>query len=49
MLTGTGLGTSATPAARLAAGRINHVCALDYQFDVASTGRTLNVLHVVDE
>jgi len=30
------LGTSATPAGRLSAGRISHVWALDYQFDVTS-------------
>ena len=29
--------------------RPDHVWALDYQFDVTSTGRTIKVLHVVDE
>jgi putative transposase len=43
------LGASATPAARLTAQRINHVWALDYQFDVTAAGRTLKILHVVDE
>jgi transposase InsO family protein len=43
------LGTSATPAARLRAERPDHVWALDYQFDVTSAGRTLKILHVVDE
>jgi len=43
------LGTSATPAGRLSARRISHVWALDYQFDVTSTGRILKFLHVVDE
>jgi putative transposase len=43
------LGTSATPASRLSAERINQVWALDYQFDVTSAGRTLKILHVVDE
>jgi putative transposase len=43
------LGASDTPADRLSAERINHVWALDYQFDVTSTGRTIKILHVVDE
>ena len=43
------LGTSATPADRLSAQRINHVWALDYQSGVTSTGRILKFLHVVDE
>jgi transposase InsO family protein len=43
------LGTSATPASRLTAEQINQVWALDYQFDVTSTGRTIKILHVVDE
>jgi len=25
------------------------VCALDYQFDITATGRTLKLLHVIDE
>jgi putative transposase len=43
------LGVSTTAAARLRAERIDHVWALDYQFDVTAAGRTLKVLHVVDE
>jgi putative transposase len=43
------LGTSATPAGRLRAERVNQVWALDYQFDVTAAGRTLKLLHVVDE
>jgi transposase InsO family protein len=43
------LGVSTTPADRLQAERPDHVWALDYQFDVTSTGRTLKILHVVDE
>jgi putative transposase len=43
------LGTSTTPADRLAATHPNHVWALDYQFDVTSKGKTLKILHVVDE
>jgi putative transposase len=43
------LGTSTTPAARLHAQRPDHVWALDYQFDGTSTGRTIKLLHVVDE
>ena len=43
------LGVSTTPADRLHAGRPDHVWALDYQFDVTSTGRILKILHVVDE
>jgi putative transposase len=43
------LGVSSTPADRLMAERPDHVWALDYQFDVTSTGRTLKILHVVDE
>ena len=42
-------GISTTPADRLHAERPDHVWALDYQFDVTSTGRTVKVLHVVDE
>lgn len=42
-------GESATPAGGLAAGRPDHVWALDYQFDVTATGRTIKILHVVDE
>lgn len=43
------LGDSAVPAARLSATHPDHVWALDYQFDVTSAGRTLKILHVVDE
>ncbi len=43
------LGTSTTPADRLAAASPDHVWALDYQFDVTATGRTIKILHVVDE
>jgi len=43
------LGVSSTPADRLHAERPDHVWALDYQFDVTSTGRTIKILHVVDE
>lgn len=43
------LGISTTPADRLSASHPNHVWALDYQFDVTSSGRTLKILHVTDE
>jgi hypothetical protein len=43
------LGTSTTPAARLAAEHPNHVWALDYQFDQTTDGRTLKLLNIVDE
>lgn len=43
------LGDSTTPADRLRAEHPNHVWALDYQFDVTATGRTIKILHVVDE
>ena len=43
------LGDSTTPADRLRAGRPDHVWALDYQFDVTTSGRTIKILHVVDE
>ena len=43
------LGISTTPADRLSSTHPNHVWALDYQFDVTSTGRTLKLLHVTDE
>ena len=42
-------GISTTPADRLHAERPDHVWALDYQFDVTSAGRTIKILHVVDE
>jgi putative transposase len=43
------LGISTMPADRLHAAGPDHVWALDYQFDVTSKGRTLKILHVVDE
>ena len=43
------MGISTTPADRLSATHPNHVWALDYQFDVTSRGRTIKILHVVDE
>jgi putative transposase len=43
------LGTSTTPAARLAAQHPDHVWALDYQFDQTLDGRILKLLNVVDE
>lgn len=43
------VGTSTTPADRLAATYPDHVWALDYQFDVTATGRVIKILHVVDE
>jgi putative transposase len=43
------LGTSTTPADRLAAEHPDHVWALDYQFDQTEDGRRLKLLNVVDE
>jgi len=43
------VGVSTTPADRLEAAYPNHVWALDYQFDVTSTGKTLKILHITDE
>ncbi len=43
------LGESTTPCGRLRAAHPDHVWALDYQFDVTATGRTIKLLHVVDE
>jgi putative transposase len=43
------LGDSTVPAKRLRAERANHVWALDFQFDTTTDGRTLKLLHVVDE
>ena len=43
------LGTSTSPADRLAAEHPNHVWALDYQFDQTEDGRRLKLLNVVDE
>jgi putative transposase len=43
------LGESTVPAKRLRAERPNHVWALDFQFDTTVDGRTLKLLHVVDE
>jgi transposase InsO family protein len=43
------LGDSTVPARRLRAERPDHVWALDFQFDTTTDGRTLKLLHVVDE
>lgn len=43
------IGLSDTPAARLRATAPNKVWALDFQFDVTSMGRTIKILHVIDE
>ena len=43
------LGESTVPAKRLRAERPNHVWALDFQFDTTVDGRTMKLLHVVDE
>ena len=43
------LGDSTVPAKRLRAERPNHVWAMDFQFDTTTDGRTLKLLHVVDE
>jgi putative transposase len=43
------LGISTTPADRLTASYPDHVWALDYQFDVTATGRTIKILHITDE
>ena len=43
------IGESSTAADRLLAQRPDHVWALDYQFDVTTGGRTLKILHVLDE
>lgn len=43
------LGDSTVPADRLRAEHPDHVWALDYQFDVTTAGRTIKILHVVDE
>ena len=43
------LGISTTAADRLVATHPDHVWALDYQFDVTTTGRTIKILHVTDE
>lgn len=43
------LGESTVPAERLRAERPNHVWPLDFQFDTTVDGRTLKLLHVVDE
>jgi putative transposase len=43
------VGTSTTPADRLAAQHPDHVWALDYQFDQTTDGRILKLLNVVDE
>lgn len=43
------LGSSTVPATRLRAERPDHVWALDFQFDQTADGKTLKLLHVVDE
>ena len=43
------LGGSTIPVVRLRAERANHVWAIDFQFDTTVDGRTLKLLHVVDE
>jgi len=43
------VGESTTPTDRLRADYPDHVWALDYQFDVTTSGRILKILHVVDE
>jgi putative transposase len=43
------IGNSTTPATRLAATHPDHVWAIDYQFDVTATGKTIKILHVTDE
>ncbi len=43
------LGDSTVSAERLRAEALDHVCALDYQFDQTADGRILKLLHVVDE
>jgi putative transposase len=43
------IGVGDTPADRLQADQPDHVWALDFQFDVTATGRTIKILHVVDE
>lgn len=43
------LGESTVPGKRLRAERPNHVWALDFQFDTTSDGRTIKLLHIVDE
>jgi putative transposase len=43
------LGDSTVPAKRLRAEHPNHVWALDFQFDTTVDGRTLKLLHIVDE
>ena len=43
------LGDSTVAALRLRAERPNHVWALDFQFDTTVDGRTLKLLHVIDE
>ena len=43
------LGTSTTACERLQASWPDHVWTLDFQFDVTTTGRTIKILHVVDE
>jgi putative transposase len=43
------LGQSTVPASRLSARHVDHVWALDFQFDQTADGRILKLLNVVDE
>ena len=43
------VGSSTVPAVRLRSQRPDHVWALDFQFDTTVDGRTVKLLHVVDE
>lgn len=42
-------GESSIPPERRTAERINHVWALDFQFDITANGRTIKLLNIVDE
>ena len=43
------VGSSTVPAVRLRSQRPHHVWALDFQFDTTVDGRTVKLLHIVDE
>ena len=43
------LGDSTVPADRLRAEWLDHLSALDFQFDQTADGHNPNLLHVVDE
>ena len=43
------VGVSTAPAVWLRAERPNHVWALDFEFDTTTDGRTIKLLHVVDD